>query len=48
MPPSAITLRQDAQQYLVIAPDGNQIQISRELFGALWERARREDELLAA
>jgi hypothetical protein len=35
--PSAISLRQDAQQYLVIAPDGNQIQISRELFSALWE-----------
>jgi len=37
MPPSAVTFRQDAQLYLVVAPDGSQIQISRELFGALWE-----------
>jgi hypothetical protein len=35
--PSAMSLRQDGQQYLVIAPDGSQIEISRELFGALWD-----------
>jgi hypothetical protein len=25
------------EAYRVIAPDGNQIEISRELFGALWD-----------
>jgi hypothetical protein len=27
----------EAQSYLVIAPDGSQVEISAELFGALWD-----------
>lgn len=34
MPPP-ITLQRDAEQYVVIAPDGNSVEISKELFGAL-------------
>jgi len=27
----------DTQPYRIVAPDGNQIEISAELFGALWD-----------
>ena len=35
--PSTITLERDADQYVVVAPDGNSVEISKELFGALWD-----------
>ena len=35
--PSAMSIQQDAEHYLVVAPDGNRIEISKELFGALWD-----------
>jgi hypothetical protein len=35
MPP--LTRQTEAQAYRVIAPDGSQIEISPELFGALWD-----------
>ena len=35
--PSLMSFQQDSQPYRVVAPDGNQIEISGELFGALWD-----------
>lgn len=35
--PTVITFQQTQQQYLVVAPDGNQIEIPKELFGLLWD-----------
>jgi hypothetical protein len=32
-----ISFQQTQQQYLVVAPDGNQIEIPKELFGVLWD-----------
>lgn len=39
MPP-LISFQHDVQPYLVVAPDGNQVEISHELFGALWDFLR--------
>lgn len=36
MPPLSMT-QQEAQAYRVVAPDGSQVEISAELFGALWD-----------
>ena len=35
--PSAMSRPDDGQQYVVVSPEGTQIVISRELFGALWD-----------
>jgi hypothetical protein len=35
--PSLTAFQHDAQPFLVVAPDGDQVEISRELFGALWD-----------
>lgn len=35
--PSAVLYRHEARPYVVLAPDGNHIEISSELFTALWE-----------
>lgn len=35
--PTVISFQQTQHQYLVVAPDGNQIEIPKELFGALWD-----------
>jgi hypothetical protein len=35
--PTVISFQQTQQQYLVVAPDGNQIEIPKELFGVLWD-----------
>ena len=35
--PTVISFQQTQQQYLVVAPDGNQIEIPKELFGLLWD-----------
>ena len=35
--PAALLYRREARPFLVLAPDGNQIEISSELFNALWE-----------
>jgi hypothetical protein len=35
--PSLMSFQHDAEPYRVVAPDGNQIEISSELFGALWD-----------
>ena len=37
MPSSMTLLQQDAEHYVVVAPDGNRVEISKELFGALWD-----------
>ncbi len=39
MPP-VISRQQDAQPYQVVAPDGDHIEISVELFSALWDFLR--------
>ena len=36
MPPLT-SMHPEAQPYRVIAPDGSQVEISAELFGALWD-----------
>ena len=33
--PTLVSFQQNPQQYLVVAPDGNRIEIPRELFGLL-------------
>ena len=35
--PTVVSFQQSVQQYLVVAPDGNQIEIPKELFGLLWD-----------
>lgn len=35
--PSLVSIQQNAQQYLVIGPEGDQIEIPKELFRALWD-----------
>ncbi|HEY7401892.1 MAG TPA: hypothetical protein VIB39_00090 [Candidatus Angelobacter sp.] len=35
--PTVVAFQHPPQQYLVIAPDGNQIEIPKELFGLLWD-----------
>ncbi len=35
--PSLVPFQQDVQPYLVVAPDGNRVEISGELFIALWD-----------
>lgn len=35
--PTVISFQQTQHQYLVVAPDGNQIEIPKELFGVLWD-----------
>jgi len=35
--PTVISFQQPQHQYLVVAPDGNQIEIPKELFGLLWD-----------
>ncbi|MGZ4853719.1 MAG: hypothetical protein ACXVKH_00750 [Candidatus Angelobacter sp.] len=35
--PTVVSFQQSPQQYLVVAPDGNQIEIPKELFGLLWD-----------
>jgi hypothetical protein len=35
--PTVISFQQTQHQYLVVAPDGNQIEIPKELFGLLWD-----------
>jgi hypothetical protein len=35
--PTVVSFQRNAQQYLVVAPDGKQIEIPKELFGLLWD-----------
>jgi hypothetical protein len=35
--PVPTSMHQDGQPYRVVAPDGSQVEISAELFGALWD-----------
>ena len=35
--PTVVSFQQSPQQYLVVAPDGEQIEIPKELFGLLWD-----------
>jgi hypothetical protein len=35
--PTVVSFQHSPQQYLVIAPDGNQIEIPKEMFGLLWD-----------
>lgn len=35
--PTVVSFQNSPQQYLVIAPDGNQVEIPKELFGLLWD-----------
>jgi hypothetical protein len=37
MTPAMTPFQQDGEHYLVVAPDGNRVEISKELFGALWD-----------
>jgi len=37
MPSPMTLLQQDGEHYLVVAPDGNRVEISKELFSALWD-----------
>ena len=37
MPSPMTVLQQDGEHYLVVAPDGNRVEISKELFAALWD-----------
>jgi len=34
---SVISIQENGQQYLVVAPDGDQIKIPKELFTVLWD-----------
>jgi len=34
---TVVSFHPNPQQYLVVAPDGNQIEIPKELFGLLWD-----------
>ena len=35
--PTVVSFQHSPQQYLVVALDGNQIEIPKELFGLLWD-----------
>ena len=35
--PTVTSIQQAKHQYLVVAPDGNQVEIHKELFGVLWD-----------
>jgi hypothetical protein len=35
--PTVVSFQQNVQQYQVVAPDGNHIEIPKELFGLLWD-----------
>lgn len=35
--PSVVSIQQNAQRYLVVGPEGDQIEIPKELFRALWD-----------
>ena len=35
--PTVTSIQQAKNQYLVVAPDGNQVEIPKELFGVLWD-----------
>ena len=35
--PTVVSFQQSLQQYKVVAPDGNQVEIPKELFGLLWD-----------
>lgn len=35
--PTVVSFQQSPQQYLVVAPDGDRIEIPKELFGLLWD-----------
>jgi hypothetical protein len=35
--PTVVSFQPSPQQYLVVGPDGNQIEIPKELFGLLWD-----------
>lgn len=34
---SLVPFQQSRQQYLVVAPDGHEVEIPKELFGLLWD-----------
>jgi hypothetical protein len=38
--PTVVSFKQSPQQYMVIDPDGNQVEIPKELFGLLWDFSR--------
>jgi hypothetical protein len=35
--PSVVSIEQNPQRYTVVAPEGDQIEIPKELFKALWD-----------
>ena len=35
--PSVVPIQQNVQRYMVVAPEGDQIEIPKELFKALWD-----------
>jgi hypothetical protein len=35
--PAVTPIQQGRSQYFVVAPDGNQVEIPKELFGLLWD-----------
>jgi hypothetical protein len=35
--PSVVPIQQNVQRYIVVAPEGDQIEIPKELFKALWD-----------
>jgi hypothetical protein len=35
--PSVVPIQQNVQGYMVVAPEGDQIEIPKELFKALWD-----------
>jgi hypothetical protein len=35
--PSVVPIQQSVQRYMVVAPEGDQIEIPKELFKALWD-----------
>jgi len=35
--PTVVSFQQNVQQYQVVAPDGNHVEIPKELFGILWD-----------
>lgn len=35
--PTVVPIQQNVQRYIVVAPEGDQIEIPKELFRALWD-----------
>lgn len=35
--PSVVSIQQNMQRYILVAPEGEQIEIPKELFKALWD-----------